>query len=135
MNKKGQATILLLILIVGIIAAFAFGWVSFGKKDITPTESDLPQEQEEQPDETDTNKFQECNLATDCNWDHTLYYNRDCEGEWRCLESPYPDKKLCSYGCPGNEFCGDGICGGNFENEWNCPDCSPTQSFIGELEF
>ena len=81
--------------------------------------------------------FQQCNVATECNWDPSIYFNRDCSGEWRCMEGPQTQLNLCSYGClePPNVYCGDGICGGVAGNEWSCSDCNEDIAFIGSLSF
>lgn len=140
-NKKaesGVSLVILIIIVIGIGAAFYFGLISFdfGKgKIITPTQDELPEPAEEQPQEETPNKFQQCTLATECNWDQTKYYNRgNCTGAWRCLESPQVGQNLCSYGCDGNQYCGDGICGG-IESEWICQDCNPLVGFIGKLQI
>jgi len=51
------------------------------------------------------------------------------------MSSPYPDVKLCSFGCYNNTYCGDSVCGGIAENEWSCPDCAEDIGYIGSLEI
>ena len=125
---------ILLFVVMGILVlAFAMDWITIGGKEVVIEKEDLPDIVEEEP-ELITDQFQECITKEDCNWDHTKYYNRDCDGEWRCMSSPYPDVKLCSFGCLNNTYCGDEICG-NFETEWSCPDCAEDIGYIGSLEI
>src|SRR3990167_3240711 len=140
MNRKAEqgGYILVIAILIGILVAFYFGWISFGdKKIITPTQDELPKTgEDEQPQEDKPNTFQQCIVPADCNWDQTKYYNRNCTtGAWRCMESPQVGKFLCSYGCDGNRYAGDSICGGPTETEWNSIDCNPTVGFIGELKI
>lgn len=139
MNKKGQSgfmvVIVLLLIVIGILS-----YLAFREKSPTPPEENLPkitENQTETPNEIPT--YQKCNVASDCNWDYTKYYNRNCtEGNWRCMESPVQGEFLCSYGCtiPENQYCGDGVCGGNGnsgENEWTCADCAKDVPYLGKL--
>ena len=134
-NKKAESNlsvIILILLIVGFGAAFYFGLISFGQKTITPTQDELPQPTDEQSD--NVNEFQQCTVQTDCNWDQTKSYNRgNCTGAWRCMGSPQVGQNLCSYGCDGNKYAGDKICGGETENEWNSIDCNPLVGYIGKI--
>jgi len=136
MNKKGQANIfeiILAVIVVGLIVGYAFNWISFGGKDTTPVQGELPEISEEEPEAGEVLKFQKCTTSTDCNWDQTKYYNRDnCTGAWRCMISP-SGESLCSFGCDGNQYCGDGVCGGEIESEWTCADCDKDVGFIGKL--
>ena len=143
MNKKAESqisVIILILVIVGLGASYFFGWISFdflgGGTNITPDHDDLPESGEDEGDIEDTenpNTFQRCDIVSQCNWNQSRYYNRDCSsGAWRCLESPQVGQNLCSYGCSGNQYCGDGICGG-VESEWTCIDCNPNVGFIGDL--
>ena len=139
MKKNGEVNmfeIILFVVIVGLVVSYFFGWISFGNKvSATPTENDLPQTSETQENQTsgETLKFQECKTVSECNWDKSKYYNRNCEGNWRCIESPTQGEYLCSYGCVNNSYAGDGVCGGEVENEWNSIDCNPSVGFIGKL--
>lgn len=139
MNKKGETnifTIILLVIILGGIILYYFGFISFGQPTITPSEDELPKPSENQtgtPAEVGT--YQQCTIASDCNWDYTKYYNRNCtEGNWRCLESPVAGEFLCSYGCPipENPYCGDSVCSG-WESEWSCLDCNKDVPYLGKL--
>lgn len=155
MRKDGEvniAEIILMVVIVGLLAAYFFGWISFGQsKEVIPTE--LPQTPEEQTEEeNNVNEFQQCTIpsvgsysedgsyriytkSTECNLDQTKYYNRNCTvGWWRCMEGVEVGKYLCSYACDGSKYCGDAICG-NGETEITCQDCNPSVGFLGSLKF
>ena len=148
MNKLGEVNmfeIILLVVIVGLIVSYMFGWLSFGKEiSTTPTKNELPQSSETQENQTETGevvKFQKCTVVSDCNWDYTKYYNRNCTegGRWRCLESPVVGEFLCDYGCylnNTNGYCGDGVCSGeegSVESSWTCWDCDRDVASIGKL--
>lgn len=87
--------------------------------------------------ENGASKFEKCEAVSDCSgtgdYVPANYYNRDCDGEWRCMDYQ-PAVKLCDYGCFGSEYCGDGICGA-WETSWDCIDCNPEVGFIGEISI
>lgn len=146
-NESKVFEIILMVIVVGLIIGYASGLISFGKQTTTPTQEELPQIAENQSETGEVLKFQQCITASDCNWDHTKYYNRNCEfsGRWRCMPSPVVGESFCSYGCYINDtiggWCGDGICGGmiegsnedGVESEVSCWDCDKDVASLGKL--